>query len=113
MRFAAPCSSIGSGEIRDRSYENQRHRASGLNLLVRGYHFMEHDLFAACDRSTCVAKDTIRHPVIWPIFRHSVGSTSNLNRRLPLGDIADPRFQINSGRSAPGHMNSSPLLSVL
>ena len=22
------------GEIRDRSYENQRHRASGLNLLV-------------------------------------------------------------------------------
>jgi TnpA family transposase len=25
---------IRLGEIRDRSYENQRHRASGLNLVV-------------------------------------------------------------------------------
>ena len=34
MRSAAPYSSTDSAKIRDRSYENQRHRASGLNLLV-------------------------------------------------------------------------------
>ena len=34
MRSAALFSSIDLAEIRDRSYENQLHRASGLNLLV-------------------------------------------------------------------------------
>lgn len=34
MRSREPCSSIGSGKIRDRSFEKQRHRASGLNLVL-------------------------------------------------------------------------------
>ena len=39
MQWPAPFSSTvwgryGLGEIRDRSYENQRYRASGLNLVV-------------------------------------------------------------------------------
>ena len=38
------------GEIRDRSYENQRHRASGLNLLVAAI-IMEYNLPAARRRS--------------------------------------------------------------
>ena len=33
------------GEIRDRSYENQSHRASGLNLLVAAIISMEYGLF--------------------------------------------------------------------
>src|ERR1700688_2750230 len=34
-RLMAPAANqANSGEIRDRSYENQRHRARGLNLLV-------------------------------------------------------------------------------
>ena len=32
------------GEIRDRTYENQQHRASGLNLLVTAHHPVEHCL---------------------------------------------------------------------
>jgi hypothetical protein len=38
-------------EIRDRSYENQRHRAGGLNLLVAAIILLEYDLPAARRRS--------------------------------------------------------------
>src|SRR5215472_970231 len=39
------------GEIRDRSYENQRHRASGLNLGGRCDHALEYGLPGTGDRT--------------------------------------------------------------
>ena len=48
------------GEIRDRSYENQRHRASGLNLLVAAIISMEYDLPATRRRSPTRSKATSR-----------------------------------------------------
>lgn len=32
-------------QMRDRSFENQRYRASGLNLVTGCHHLMEHSLF--------------------------------------------------------------------
>jgi TnpA family transposase len=63
------------GEIRDRSYENQRHRASGLNLLVAASFYGIRPTCSALS-ITYTTKGTIRHSVIWPICRHSAGSIS-------------------------------------
>jgi TnpA family transposase len=63
------------GEIRDRSYENQRHRASGLNLLVPAIILWNTTyLQRAVDHLR--NQGYHRHPVIWLICRHSVGSIS-------------------------------------
>ena len=82
------------GEIRDRSYENQRHRASGLNLLVAAL-------------------------ILWnttylqrAVDRHSAGSTSILPA-ITTGKHRRPSVQINFGRSAPGHITPPQPLSVL
>jgi hypothetical protein len=58
-------------QIRDRSYENQRHRASGLNLLVAAI-ISFYGIQPTCSALsiTYATKATIRHPVIWFICRH-------------------------------------------
>ena len=65
------------GEIRDRSYENQRHRASGLNLLVAALILWNTTYL---QRAVDHLRDQrqLPHRVIWPICRHSAGSTSIL-----------------------------------
>lgn len=42
------------GEIRDRSYEDQLHRASGLQLLILSNRIMEYGIYITCSRCiTC------------------------------------------------------------
>ena len=50
--------------------------------------------------------------MIWPICRHSAGSTSILPA-ITVGKYRPPSVQINFDRSAPGHKTSPPPLSVL
>jgi hypothetical protein len=54
--------------------ENQRHRASGLNLLVAA--IILWNTTCSVLSITCAIKGTIQFLVIWPICRHSAGSTS-------------------------------------
>ena len=77
------------GEIRERSYENQRHRASGLNLLVAAIILWNTTYL---QRAVDHLRDQGHHPapVIWPICPTRLGAHQS-NRRLPLGHIADPR----------------------
>jgi hypothetical protein len=77
------------GDIRDRSYENQRHRASGLNLLVAAI-ILWNTTYLQRASITCAINGAIQPLVIWPICRHSAGAHQS-NRRLPLGHSAGPR----------------------
>ena len=63
------------GEIRDRSYENQLHRASGLNLLVAAIILWNTTYL---QRAVDYLRDhggNIRHRVTWSTCHHSAGST--------------------------------------
>ena len=63
------------GEIRDRSYENQRHRASGLNLLVAAIILWNTTYL---QRAVDHLRIQGHHPASgdWLICRHSAGSIS-------------------------------------
>jgi hypothetical protein len=74
MRYAAPYSSTDSAKSVT-SYENQRHRACGLNPLVAAIILWNKPTFSELS-ITCASKGTIRHPVICLIGRHSAGSIS-------------------------------------
>ena len=51
------------GEIRDRTYDQQRYRASGLNLVDRGDHPVEHGLSGARRRGVTPARSSHRRGV--------------------------------------------------
>jgi hypothetical protein len=78
------------GEIRDRSYENQRHRASGLNLLVAviilwNTTYLQRAVDHLRDQWGHPAPSDLAHlsPLGWGAHQS--------NRRLPLGHSAGPR----------------------
>jgi hypothetical protein len=100
-------------EIRDRSYENQRHRASSLNLLVAAIilwnttSYLQRAVDHLRIQGHHPASGNLAHlsPLGWehdsmsdPHHRRNSGGFDNLffgyqsnRRRLPLGHIADPR----------------------
>jgi len=61
---------------------------------------------------TCAIKSNIRNRVIWPICRHSAGSTLILPA-ITVGKHRPPSVQINFDRSTPRHKTSPQSLSVL
>lgn len=63
------------GETRNHSYENQRHRASGLNLLVAAI-ILWNTTYLQRPSITCESRGTIRPPEISPICRRWAGNTS-------------------------------------
>jgi hypothetical protein len=63
------------GEIRDRSYEKPAPSRQRFKPARRGHYSVEYDLLQA-PSITCAIKGTIQPLVIWPICRHSAGSTS-------------------------------------
>ena len=63
------------GEIRDRSYENQRYRASGLNLVVAAIILWIRSTYSV-QSIICAAWESRRSPMISFTSRHSAGSTS-------------------------------------
>jgi len=99
------------GEIRDRSYENQRHRASGLNLLV----------------ATIILWNTtyLQRAVDHPRNQGHHPASGDLAHLSPLGweqinltgdyhwDTSPTLGQMNFGRFALMHMTSPQPLSVL
>ena len=102
-RSAAPYSSNRLGEIRDRSYENQRHRASGLRPARRGHHSMEYDLPAARRRSSITQTGApSAHPGdlahLSPLGWEHINLTGDYH-----WDIADPR-----ARSIPAAPDPCP-----
>jgi Tn3 transposase DDE domain len=98
MRFAAPFLNR-LGEIRDRSYENQSHQASGLNLLVAAI-ILWNTTYRRQAIDHLIARDTIPQPAIWPTCRHSAGSTFS-GPEITHWEISPLSVPINSGRSAP------------
>ena len=62
------------GEIRDRTYENQQHRASGLNLLISAIILWNTRYLS---RAVAVLRETEDVPDTFSLtYRHSGGSTS-------------------------------------
>ena len=74
MRWPAPCSSTGWVNCRDRSFENQRYRASGLNLVVAA---IVHWNTACLERVAQALRDSGNADnSLLPNCRHWAGSTS-------------------------------------
>ena len=92
-----------------RAYENQRHRASGLNLLVAAIILWNTTYL---QRAVDHLRDQRQHP-----------APGDLAHLLPLGwehinltgdyhwETSPPPGQINFGRSAPGHITPPQPLS--
>ena len=77
------------GEIRDRSYENQRHRASGLNLIVSAIVLWNTTYLQR-------AVDHLKRQGIIDTGRSGASiaiglGTHQSDRRLPLGSLVDAR----------------------
>lgn len=91
------------GEIRDRSFENQAHRASGLNLLVSAIvtwntRYLGHAVQRLRDRGESVPDELLAH--VWPTawehvsltgsyswnstYRHGPGQFRPLREKLPV-----------------------------
>jgi hypothetical protein len=86
-RFAVRCSSTGSAKSAIRSYENQRHCASGLNLLVA---FFGIPRTCSAPSIICENRGIVRSPAISSTCRPWVG-THQPDWRLPLGHVTSPR----------------------
>jgi TnpA family transposase len=77
------------GEMRDRGFENQNHRASGLNLLVAAIIlwntvYIERALIALRDKGEPIRDDLIRHlsPLGWEHINLTGDYVWNLNRNV-------------------------------
>jgi hypothetical protein len=90
MGSAAPVFFNRLGEIRDRSYENQRHRTSGLNLLVTAIILWNTTYL---QRAVDHLRIQGHHPASGDLAHLSPLGWEhiNLTGRLPMGHIADPR----------------------
>ena len=99
------------GEIRDRSYENQRHRASGLNLLVAAIILWNTTYL---QRAVDHLRDQRQHPAPGDLAHLSpLGWSTSILPAITTGKHRRPSVQINFGRSAPGHITPPQPLSVL
>ena len=79
------------GEIRDRSFENQRYRASGLNLIVAAITlwntvYLERAVVALRERGT-VDESLVRHlsPLSWEHIHLTGDYVWHANRRVAKG----------------------------
>jgi len=87
------------GEMRDRGFENQNHRASGLNLLVAAIIlwntvYIERALIALRDKGEPIRDDLIRHlsPLGWEHINLTGDYVWNLNRNVTQGNFRPLRI---------------------
>ncbi len=87
------------GEMRDRGFENQNHRASGLNLLVAAIIlwntvYIERALIALRDKGEPIRDDLIRHlsPLGWEHIDLTGDYVWNLNRNVTQGNFRPLRI---------------------
>jgi hypothetical protein len=93
------------GELRDRTYENQRHRASGLNLVVAAIVLwntvhLERTIVALRDQGKIISDDLLAHlsPLGWEhinltgdyIWNSDVTEDLPPNRQLTLPFLGYP-----------------------
>ncbi len=99
------------GEIRDRSYENQVHRASGLNLLVSA-NILWNTTYLQRAIDHLIKQG--HHPVPGDLAHLSPLGWEHINLTgITTGKHRQPSIRTSSGPSAPVLMISPPLLSVL
>lgn len=77
------------GEMRDRGFENQNHRASGLNLVVAAIIlwntvYLEHALEVLRKRGEPIWEDLVPHlsPLGWEHLNHTGDYVWSLNRHV-------------------------------
>lgn len=82
------------GEMRDRGFENQNHRASGLNLVVAAIIlwntvYIERALIELRDKGEPIRDDLIRHlsPLGWEHINLTGDYVWNLNRNVTQGNF--------------------------
>ena len=87
------------GEMRDRGFESQNHRASGLNLVVAAIIlwntvYIARTLEALRKRGEPVREDLIRHlsPVGWEHINLTGDYSWSLNKRVAQGEFHSLRF---------------------
>ena len=97
------------GEIRDRSYENQRHRASGLNLLVAAIILWNTTYL---QRAVDHLRNQGHYPASGDLAHLSPLGWEHINlTAITTGTPRRPSVQMNFGRSAPMSMTSPQPLS--
>jgi hypothetical protein len=105
MRSPAPCSFIASVEIRDRTFENQRYRASGLNLVVAAI-ILWNTVYLGCaveelrSRGENIPDEFLAHvaPLGWSISRSTAIMFGLQNRSKPVFDPYETRAPNSSVR---------------
>lgn len=87
------------GEMRDRGFENQNHRASGLNLVVAAIIlwntvYIERALIALRDKGEPIREDLVRHlsPLGWEHINLTGDYVWNLNRNVTQGKFRPLRI---------------------
>lgn len=87
------------GEMRDRSFENQNHRASGLNLVVAAIIlwntvYIERALIELRNKGEPIREDLVRHlsPLGWEHINLTGDYVWNLNRNVSQGNFRPPRI---------------------
>ncbi len=87
------------GEMRDRGFENQNHRASGLNLVVAAIIlwntvYIERALIALRDKGESIREDLVRHlsPLGWEHINLTGDYVWNLNRHVTQGKFRPLRI---------------------
>lgn len=98
------------GEVRDRSYEDQRHRASGLNLLVAAIIlwntvYIERSVEALRDHGIEIPEEYLKH--LSPLGWEHIGLTGeyrwHLEEATALRDLRPFRSNgVDGARSRPG-----------
>lgn len=80
------------GEMRDRGFQNQNHRASGLNLVVAAIIlwntvYIERALIALRDKGEPIRENLVRHlsPLGWEHINLTGDYVWNLNRHVTQG----------------------------
>lgn len=87
------------GEMRDRGFENQNHRASGLNLVVAAIIlwntvYIERALIALRNKGESIREDLVRHlsPLGWEHINLTGDYVWNLNRHVTQGKFRPLRI---------------------
>jgi len=107
------------GEIRDRSYENQLHRASGLNLLVAAIilwntTYLQRAVEHLCESGHQPAPGDLAH--LSPLGWEHINLTGDYHWGLPAittGAHRRPLARISLGLFVPRHLTSPRPLNVL
>ena len=98
------------GELRDRTYENQRHRASGLNLVVAAIVlwntvYIERAVKALRERGQAISDDLLAH--LSPLGWEHINLTGDYVWKPDSRDEETP-----PASTSPTHQRTSPTLSV-